>query len=304
MRLRRGSRGVAGADFLQDAAAGGLWARKVVVAERAVGDHGDTVLLTPRQHSVFDRALAQVVENLVTDETPIAGGSRRTLPGRASSEVADAWTRANLPIAAQRITEGQRWCPPTSRYSPRASATGSSPNGRSEGGQVDPWQAAMVPRREGMLRKNLGDQEDLVTPPGNCLGDDLLGGPRAVHLRGVDVSHAEVKAPAQGGDRRHGGGAFVVPGALTDHGHVAPSGAEPTLFHVSPPYHASLARGESGLSCVASRHPPLPPLHDGQIGHAEELGIVRPHEFRLEAARPGQAARQVREGCTCTEFSV
>jgi hypothetical protein len=36
---------------------------KVSMTERAVGNHGNIVLLTPRQHSVLDGALLQMVEN-------------------------------------------------------------------------------------------------------------------------------------------------------------------------------------------------------------------------------------------------
>jgi hypothetical protein len=60
---------VRGGDFLEHAAALRARAWKVPVTERTVGDHSDAVLLTPRDHGVLDRALLQMVENLIADKT-------------------------------------------------------------------------------------------------------------------------------------------------------------------------------------------------------------------------------------------
>jgi hypothetical protein len=43
-----------------------------------------------------------------------------------------------------------------------------------------------------MLRENLADQEDLLTPITKRLGDELLGPASRVHLCGVDDVHAEI----------------------------------------------------------------------------------------------------------------
>src|SRR5207245_1007113 len=61
----------------------------------------------------------------------------------------------------------------------------------------------------------------------------LLGG--AVHLRGVDVGHTELEAPAQSGDGGGAAAALDVPGPLADHRDLAVAGAEPTSLHRNQP---------------------------------------------------------------------
>ena len=46
---------------------------KIIMTEGAVGNHGDAVLFAPGDHAVLDRALLQMVENLVACEMTIAG---------------------------------------------------------------------------------------------------------------------------------------------------------------------------------------------------------------------------------------
>ena len=77
----------------------------------------------------------------------------------------------------------------------------------------------------GVLRQHLGDEEDLVAPPGDRLADDLLGRARAVELGGVDVGHAEVEAAAERADDRGALAPLDVPGALADDRHVVPAEA-------------------------------------------------------------------------------
>ncbi len=64
-------------DLIQDAAARCSWAREAAMAERAVGDDGDAVILAPGLDGVLDCTLLQVVENLVAGDAPLAPG----LPG-------------------------------------------------------------------------------------------------------------------------------------------------------------------------------------------------------------------------------
>ena len=42
------------------------------MTERAVCDYGDPMLLTPGDHSVFDRSLFQMVKDLIADERTLA----------------------------------------------------------------------------------------------------------------------------------------------------------------------------------------------------------------------------------------
>ena len=56
-------------NFLKDAASSCARTRKAPVTKWAVGNHSDTVLLTPRNYGVLDRPLPQMVEDLIADET-------------------------------------------------------------------------------------------------------------------------------------------------------------------------------------------------------------------------------------------
>ena len=60
-------------NFLQRAASGGVPAGEAAVTEWGVADQGDVMILAPRQHCVLDRALLQMVERLIADETAFAG---------------------------------------------------------------------------------------------------------------------------------------------------------------------------------------------------------------------------------------
>ena len=88
----------------------------------------------------------------------------------------------------------------------------------------------------GVGGKDLRDEEDLVPPAFDGLGDHLLG---AVQLRGVDVREAELDPRSQRVDRF---GAAQPPGALADDGH--PGGTELALQHareLNPAPEAALA---------------------------------------------------------------
>ncbi len=64
-------------DFRQQAATTTLRRRKRIVAERAVGHHGDVVALAPRDYLVFNRALLQVIEHLVARQFAGADDAQR-----------------------------------------------------------------------------------------------------------------------------------------------------------------------------------------------------------------------------------
>jgi hypothetical protein len=55
-------------DFLEYTAANRAWARKVAMTKRAVGDDSNIVLYTPREDSVFNRPLLQMIEDLIANE--------------------------------------------------------------------------------------------------------------------------------------------------------------------------------------------------------------------------------------------
>src|SRR6185437_2651115 len=57
----------------------------------------------------------------------------------------------------------------------------------------------------------------------------------AIHFRGVDMGHAEIKAMTQRRHRALAIAAIEIPGALPDHGNVAGM-AEFFMVHDNPPY--------------------------------------------------------------------
>src|SRR5262249_27235970 len=56
---------VRGGDLLQHAASGRVRAGEAALTERRVADHWDVMPLAPRQHVMLDRALLQMVEDLI-----------------------------------------------------------------------------------------------------------------------------------------------------------------------------------------------------------------------------------------------
>ena len=103
------------------------------------------------------------------------------------------------------------------------------------------------------MRQHLGDQEHLVAAAGDGLADHLLGDAVAVHLRGVDVVHAEIEAAAQRRHRDAAIGVLDVPGALADHRHVAAGGSEAVVSHRLPPLRAVPVRREAGIPIQAAK---------------------------------------------------
>src|SRR6478735_2182270 len=63
--------------------------RKIIVAERRIGDDGNAVALAPRDHPVFDRALLQMIEHLVAGDLALAR-DRQQFAEIVGVEIADA----------------------------------------------------------------------------------------------------------------------------------------------------------------------------------------------------------------------
>src|ERR1041385_9152997 len=79
---------------------------KPAAAERAVRDDGNPVLLAPRDHAVLDRALVEVVEDLVARD--LAGaGNRERLVEVVVVEVRHA-PRADLALGDELVERAER----------------------------------------------------------------------------------------------------------------------------------------------------------------------------------------------------
>jgi hypothetical protein len=90
--------------------------------------------------------------------------------------------------------------------------------------------------------------------PYNRLGDQLFGFARTVHLRHVDVGHAQGDTPLQGLDRGTAAVILGVPGPLTSHRDLAFHGTERPSFHVFPPQFTGLFSAETSTAGTAYRH--------------------------------------------------
>src|SRR5450631_943653 len=93
-----------------------------------------------------------------------------------------------------------------------------------------------APRR--VARQYFRNQEDVVAPPGDRLGNHQLG--IAIHLGGVDVGHAELDATAQRGNRALAVAAVDIPGALPDRRYLRAAFAELPGAHLSSPISATI----------------------------------------------------------------
>ena len=63
----------------------------------------------------------------------------------------------------------------------------------------------MVPWRDALLGEHLGGEKNAVAAAGDGLADNALFRAASVHLRRVDMRHAEIDAAAQGADPRRRG---------------------------------------------------------------------------------------------------
>ena len=165
-------------------------------------------------------------------------GCRRCGPGRRSAgpPPGPAHRNCSPPRTGSSLRSGAarrpRMSPPAGRRP--ASARGSSPAGRSPGESA----TARRPRSSPSARHFAGGPSRPGIPRRVARRSPrrrVLGGARPVHLGGVDVGHAEIKAPPHRIDRR--GGVFVVvyqvPWPITGTSRLG--GSESTPSHACPP---------------------------------------------------------------------
>lgn len=197
------------------------------MTERAICDYGDPMLLTPGDHSVFDRSLSQMVKDLIADERTLASDLLDCFKVR-HIEVAHA-PAENLPLVLKLLEGSDRllqWVLTAPVQQIRVQPIGM----KSSEGFLTGYDR---PSPRSISRKNLGNQENPIALSSDRLCDHLLGA--AVHLCRVDVGHAEIESLAQSGDCRGAVTVVDVPGSLTDRCHLALRGTKSMLFHTCPP---------------------------------------------------------------------
>ena len=196
------------------------------MAERAVGDDSHAVLLAPGDDRVLDRALFQMIEDLIAGQTTTADDFQdRFKVGHV--KVADT-SGEDLPLATEPLERRNRLrervlATPVQKITIQPVGLEASER---------PLAGHDRSASRGILGKDLGDQENLIAAPGYRLGHHFLGGARSVHLRGIDMRHPQIKAETQSGDRACAVVTFPVPGSLTNGRDVVLGGTELTLFHM------------------------------------------------------------------------
>jgi hypothetical protein len=93
--------------------------------------------------------------------------------------------------------------------------------------RTQPTQRRLARAHRSFVRRvrgeHLRDEEDVVAPPRDRLAHDRLDLPRSVHLRRVDVDHAEIERATNGGDGRSAIVLLHLPRPFADHWDVGPS---------------------------------------------------------------------------------
>ena len=210
-----------GGDLSQDR----VVVREIALPEGAVAHDGHVEGEAVVDQAVLDPAVSQVIEDLVAGHALRASQGDRlveqvTVEVRHAEgldlalvhEPAEALHRVLEGVVAGGVEEVD--------VEPVGPETAQASIARLDGAPV------------GCVRgQHLRHEEDLVPPAEDGVADDLLDGPAAVHLGGVDVGHPQVKAPPQGGDRLLAV-TFHRPGALADDGHHHPRRAEWSSLHV------------------------------------------------------------------------
>jgi len=92
--------------LLEYAPSHGPRTREIIMTERAVSDHGDAMLFAPGDHGVLDRALPQMVEDLVASKMPVPGNPSDRVEF-THVEVADT-PGQDLPITLELLEGGNR----------------------------------------------------------------------------------------------------------------------------------------------------------------------------------------------------
>src|ERR1700761_9427221 len=159
-----------------------------------VSHHRHFVLLTPGNDGIFNGPLLEVIKDLVTGK-PTFIGEAPDLFQIVDVEIAHT-PGEYFSFVTQLLEGGDRFLQrmaPAPMQKVAIQAVGLEAEQRFFTG----FDGCAPP---GILRENFGNQKYFVTPPGNRLTNQLLGGSGAVHLSGINVLHAPIEAEAQSGD--------------------------------------------------------------------------------------------------------
>jgi hypothetical protein len=166
--------------------------RPVTAAERRVGDDRDSMLAAERQLVLLDGAFAQIVEHLVARDRLAFEGRLRLLEV-GDVEVAHA-ERADLAVGDELLQRAHRLA--------QRHAAAPVEQIAIQVARPEPLErrfaGALRVLITGVRRQDLRDDEQLLArQPANRLADQPFRAAVTVHLRRIDVYHAELDAAAQ-----------------------------------------------------------------------------------------------------------
>jgi hypothetical protein len=149
------------------------------------------MLLVPRPRSVFARGLIHLVKKLIVHNlAPSRNFSR--FPQVGDVDVIDA-PGENLAIPLELLERGNGLLQRTVGAPMQKIAI--KPVSMEPGERCLASFYCSAPR--GILRQDLCDQKDLVTPSGDRFAHHFLGGSRTVHFGGITLIRAEINTCAQ-----------------------------------------------------------------------------------------------------------
>src|SRR3984957_11398007 len=218
-----------GGNLLQDPSSRSLRLRKSTdVAERAVGDNRDAFLFAPGNDGVLDRALLQMIEHLIAGRFACLRDPAQRVE-IVHVEIADA-PRQDLALGVQSLER----CDGVGKGMRPAPVEKVAIEAVSSKTFQRPLTGGDRPLPRSVMRQDRGGEENLVSPAGDGLSGPTLGSARTIHLRRIDMRHAEIEASAQTGDRGLGASLLDIPGALADDRDFALRRTERTLIHDLP----------------------------------------------------------------------
>ncbi len=242
----------------------------LAASERRVGGDRDAVLAAIRQLVRLDGLLPEMVEQL------IAGDRLAVEDGARFFEVVDVEIahpeRADLPVGDELLERGHRLA---QRY-----AAAPVQHVEVEVVRTEPFERRLAranrPLERRVRRQHFARDEELFArQTADHLTDQPFGGTVAVHLRRVDVHHAELDPAPQRALRlfRRAAAHGDVPGPLADDRHVAPGRPE------RPDDHGKKPSGTTA-SLAERRGPPT-------SGHSTPMRALRQYTAPSWAASYG-----------------
>ena len=197
--------------MLQYATAGRARTREASGSKWAACYNGDTMLLVPRPRSIFGRTLIHLVKKLIVHDLAFGRNFPR-FPQVGDVDVIDA-PGENLPILLELLESGNGV--PQRAVGTPMQKVAIKPVGMEPGERC--LASFYCSASRSILRQDLCDQKDLVTPSGDRFAHHFLRGSGTVHFRRISLIRAETDTCTQCVDSCIAIFIFDVPGSPANH---------------------------------------------------------------------------------------